>query len=89
MLDLRYILFTMEHSCKLRKPTVANYYQSMQNLKDRFCLIAIEIQCADSHDFGTKAVGVLSRNVLWTNPPAGGAVTGPCEKLGSGVLLPH
>ena len=61
----------------------------MKNLKYPFCLLAIEILCTDLHDFWTKNRGALSRNVFWTNPPAGGAVTGPSDKKRSEVLLRH
>ena len=32
---------------------------------------------------------LLSKNVFWTNPPVGGAVTGPCDKKRSEVVLLH
>ena len=56
--------------------------RSMKNLKDAFCLLAIEILCANLRDFWTENGGALSRNVFWTNPPAGGAITDQCEKCG-------
>ena len=39
--------------------------------------------------FRIKIGGVLSKNVFWTIPPVGGAVTGPCDKKRSEVLLRH
>ena len=63
--------------------------RSMKNLKDPFRLLAIEILCTDLRDFWTKIGGVLSKNVFWTNPPVGGAVTGPSDKKGPEVLLRH
>ena len=56
--------------------------RSMKNLKDHFYLVAIEILFTDLRDFWTKNGGALSRNVFWTNPPGGGAITDQCEKLG-------
>ena len=61
--------------------------RSMKNLKDAFCLLAIEILCANLRDFWTENGGALSRNVFWTNPPAGGAVTGPSDKKWSERLF--
>ena len=52
-------------------------------------LMAMEILCADLRDLGTNIGGVLSKNVFWTNPPVGGAVTGPSDKKGPEVLLRH
>ena len=63
--------------------------RSMKNLKDPFRLLAIEIQGTDSRDFWTIIGGVLSKNVFLTNPPGGGAVTGPSDKKRSEVLLLH
>ena len=60
---------------------------NIRNLKDPFRLMTIEILCTDLRDFGTKSVGVLSKNVFCTNRPPGGAITGPCEKFGAEVLL--
>ena len=62
---------------------------SMKNPKDPFCLLAIEILCTDLCDFWTKNGGVLSKNVFWTIPPGGGAVTSPSDKKRSEVLLRH
>ena len=42
---------------------------SMKILKEAFCLMDIEILCTDFHDFWTKPVGLVSKNVFWTNPP--------------------
>ena len=59
----------------------------MKNRKDPFRLLAIEILGTDSRDLWTIIGGVLSKNVFWTNPPVGGAVTGPSDKKGPEVLL--
>ena len=54
-------------------------------VKELFCLLAIE--CTNLCDFWTKNGEALSRNVFWTNPPGGGAITDQCEKFGSKVQL--
>ena len=59
----------------------------MKNLKDPFRLLAIEILHTDLRDLWTRIAGALSKNVFWTNPPVGGAVTGPSDKKGPEVLL--
>ena len=61
----------------------------MHNLKDPFRLLPMEMLCTYLDDFWSKNVGVLSINVFWTHPPAGGAITGQCEKLRSEVHLWH
>ena len=38
-------------------------------------------------DFWTKSVEVLSKNLFCTHQPLGGAITGPCQKLGRGSAL--
>ena len=61
----------------------------MHNLKDLFCLVLIEILCTNLRDFWSKNGGLLSINVFWTHPPAGGAITGQCDNSGSEVQLWH
>ena len=49
----------------------------------------IEILCTDLRDLWTKIGGVQSKNVFWTNPAVGGAVTGPSDEKRSEVRLLH
>ena len=63
--------------------------RSMKSLKDPFRLLAVEILGTDSRVFWAIIGGVLSKNVFWTNPPVGGAVTGPSDEKRSEVLLLH
>ena len=62
---------------------VGNHSQSgrtMHTLKHPLCFMAIEILGPNLCEYWTKSVGLLSKNVFWTHPHAGGAVTDPHNK---------
>ena len=88
VLEFRHLI----QSGALPQTLEANCSQSgrnMKNLKDPVHLLALEMLCNNLRVFWTKIGGVLAKNVFWTNPPVGGAVTGPSDKKGPEVHLWH
>ena len=51
--------------------------------------MAVEILSTDLHEFWTKSLGVLSKNVFCKSWPHDGARVGPCEKAGLEVVIWH
>ena len=78
---IRGILFKTGHHCKLWKAVLANQDGIWKIIQIR----PIEILCTNLHDVWTKSIGVIAKNVLCKNRPAGGAITG-YEKMWATAL---
>ena len=83
------MLFKIEQSCKLQKAILANQDAIWKTRLFQVDHITVEILSTNLHEFRTKSVGAVSRNMFCENQPHGGATTGLCEKYGAEVQNFH